>query len=98
MHVFIKDYQILKNIELDFKPGLNVITGPSNNGKSSIIKAIKAAIYTETGSTPIRFGCDFYLVQIKNNNHSVLFQKKQTTATYVVDKETYSKFGTNTPI
>ena len=40
----IKDFQIIKKATLEFTPGLNVIIGPSNNGKTSILKAIKAAL------------------------------------------------------
>ena len=42
MKVQIKNYQIIKDANLEFIPGLNVIIGPSNNGKTSILKAIKA--------------------------------------------------------
>lgn len=55
MKVSISNYQIIKQAVLDFKPGFNVIIGPSNNGKSSILKAIKSAVYTESGTTPIRY-------------------------------------------
>ena len=40
MDVLIKDFQILNQVNLKFNPGFNVIVGPSNNGKSSILKLI----------------------------------------------------------
>ena len=88
----IKDYQIIRQAVLDFKPGLTVLVGPSNNGKSSIIKAMKAAIYTESGTTPIRNGADSYIVGIQKDNHTVIYQKKEGNTRYVVDGEKYSKF------
>lgn len=97
MKVSIKNYQILKQIALEFKPGFTALIGPSNNGKSSVLKAIKAAAYTEPGTTPIRHGTDSYIVGIQNNNHVVMYQKKEGNTKYVVDGEKYSKFGFNTP-
>lgn len=95
--VSIKDYQIIKQAVLDFEPGLTVLVGPSNNGKSSIVKAIKAALYTEPGSTPIRHGAKFYLVGIQDNGHVIAYQKKDGSSKYLVDGKSYSKFGVNTP-
>lgn len=36
----VKGYRSLKNIEIDFSPGINVIVGKNNSGKSNIIKAL----------------------------------------------------------
>ena len=65
--VTLKDFQIIKKANLEFIPGLNVIIGPSNNGKSSILKAIKSCIYTTPGSTPIRAGQNSYTVGLGYN-------------------------------
>lgn len=95
--ISVQNYQIIRNAVLEFKPGFTTIIGPSNNGKSSIIKALKAAIYTESGTTPIRYGESSYIVGIQNSNHVVIFQKKENSSKYIVDGQTYSKFGINTP-
>ena len=97
MKVSVKDYQIIKQAILDFKPGLTSIIGPSNNGKSSILKAIKSAVYTEPGSTPIRNGAQSYIVGIQDNGHTVVYQKKDGSSKYLVDDKSYSKFGLSTP-
>ena len=97
MRISVKDYQIIKQAILDFKPGLTSIIGPSNNGKSSILKAIKSAIYTEPGSTPIRNGAQSYVVGIQDNGHTVIYQKKEGSSKYLVDGQSYSKFGLSTP-
>lgn len=93
----VKDYQIIKKASLEFIPGLNVITGPSNNGKSSIFKAIKANIYTTPGTSPIRAGQSSYAVGITYNGHTVILQKGLKESVYLVDGEKYTKFGTTTP-
>lgn len=95
--VAIKDYQIIKKASLEFIPGLNVITGPSNNGKSSIFKAIKANMYTVPGTNSIRAGQSNYAVGITYNGHTVILQKGLKESIYLVDGEKYTKFGVNTP-
>lgn len=97
MKVQVKNYQIIKNAEAEFVPGLNVIIGPSNNGKTSFIKAIKSLIYTEPGSTPIRFGTQSYIVGIQYNGHTVILQKGLKDSAYLVDGEKFTKYGTSTP-
>lgn len=42
--VTIKNFQSHRNTELNFVPGINIITGASDNGKSSIIRSIDWAI------------------------------------------------------
>ena len=97
MDISIKNYQIIKKAELSFIPGLNIILGPSNNGKSSILKGIKALLYTTPGTTPIRQGETSYIIGLKYNGHVVLLQKGMKESVYVVDGERYTKFGTTTP-
>ena len=82
----IKDFQIVKKASLEFIPGLNVIVGPSNNGKTSILKAIKAAIYTIPGATPIRSGQTSYAVGLNYNGHTVILQKGLKESIYLVDR------------
>jgi len=38
--VFIKNYRSIKELEVSFKKGKNVIVGRNNSGKSNIVKAI----------------------------------------------------------
>ena len=58
--VSIKDFQIIQNANLTFQRGLNCLIGQSNNGKSAILRAIKAAIYNYPGTTSVRLGCNNY--------------------------------------
>lgn len=96
MKVEVQDYQIIKKAKAEFIPGLNIIIGPSNNGKTSLIKAIKSLLYTEPGNTPIRNGQPNYKVGIEYNDHKVILQKGKDSF-YSVDGEKYSKYGTSTP-
>ncbi|HEY8345953.1 MAG TPA: AAA family ATPase [Symbiobacteriaceae bacterium] len=50
-HVLIENFQSHERTELDFGPGLNVIVGPSDHGKSAILRAIRWALYNEPRGT-----------------------------------------------
>lgn len=52
----IKNYQIIKNAELEFRPGLTLLRGRSNNGKSSVFKAFKQLVYNTSGTDYIKHG------------------------------------------
>lgn len=97
INVNVKDFQIIKSAKAEFIPGLNLIIGPSNNGKTSFIKAIKSLLYTEPGTTPIRSGQPFYSVGMTLNGHTVILQKGLKESSYIVDGKKYSKYGTSTP-
>ncbi|HYF78693.1 MAG TPA: AAA family ATPase [Symbiobacteriaceae bacterium] len=55
--VLIENFQSHARSELTFGRGLNVIIGPSDNGKSAILRAIRWALYNEPrGSEFVRSG------------------------------------------
>ena len=92
LEVQIHDFQIIKDAKLKFVPGLNVIQGESNNGKTAIFRAIKSAIYNVPGTTNVRYGADSYLVGIGYNGHTVIY-KKGTETIYLIDGQQYNKPG-----
>lgn len=92
VNLSIKDFQIIKNANLSFLPGLNCIIGQSNNGKSAIMRAAKACIYNEPGTTSVRLGCNNFAVGIQMNGHTVILQKGNNSL-YKIDNEVYGKIG-----
>jgi exonuclease SbcC len=55
--VLIENFQSHARTELLFGPGLNAILGPSDNGKSAILRAIRWALYSEPrGADFVRSG------------------------------------------
>jgi len=92
VNLSVKDFQIIKNANLSFLPGLNCIIGQSNNGKSALMRAAKACIYNEPGTTSVRIGCNNFAVGLQMNGHTVILQKG-TNSIYKVDSEVYGKIG-----
>ena len=54
--VIIEDFQSHRYTELELAPGFNVIVGPSDQGKTAILRAIRWVIYND------RRGTDFIRV------------------------------------
>ncbi|UCE66532.1 MAG: AAA family ATPase [Candidatus Zixiibacteriota bacterium] len=46
-HLLLKDFGRFDNFECDFSPGLNIIKGPNEAGKSTIVEALTAALYLD---------------------------------------------------
>ncbi|MFZ5817844.1 MAG: AAA family ATPase [Bacillota bacterium] len=49
--LLIENFQSHVRSELTFGPGLNVIIGPSDNGKSAVLRALRWALYNEPRGT-----------------------------------------------
>lgn len=100
MLVKIKNYQRIRQAKLEFIPGLNVIVGQSNNGKSAIIRAIETAIYNISREGHVTLGETKSLVGIQYNGHEVIWRRDTDSAsqvTYRVDGKVYSKLGKGQP-
>lgn len=95
MQVNIKNYQAIKDVELTFDPGITAIVGNSNNGKSSIIRAIEAAINNKGGSGFINYDADECEVTIKDNDVEIKWVKstKAGKSHYVINGDKVDKIG-----
>jgi exonuclease SbcC len=93
--VKIKNYQAIKDVDLSFEPGITAIVGNSNNGKSSIIRAIEAAINNKGGSGFINYDADQCEVTIEDNGSEITWVKsnKQGKSHYVINGKEVSKIG-----
>ena len=92
INLSVKDFQIIKSANLSFLPGLNCIIGQSNNGKSALMRAAKACIYNESGTSSVRLGCNNFAVGLQMNGHTVILQKGNNSL-YKIDNEVYGKIG-----
>jgi len=95
MKVVIKNYQAIKDVELEFKPGITAIVGNSNNGKSSIIRSLEAAINNKGGDSFINYDADQCEVTIEDNGSIIKWvkSKKQGKSHYIINGQKLSKIG-----
>jgi DNA repair protein SbcC/Rad50 len=84
--VIIENFQSHEKTILDLEKGLNVITGPSDQGKSAIIRAVKWVLYNEPrGIDFIRQGTTTARVTIEmNNGCSIIRERSKSKNRYEV--------------
>ena len=63
-HIYIKNFAIIREIDIDLEPGFNIITGETGTGKSIVIQAISTALGSRGSSSLVTKGCDRALVQL----------------------------------
>jgi len=57
-YLHIRDLALIEDMELDFGPGINVLTGETGAGKSFILKAIQFLLGEKLGGGMVRPGCE----------------------------------------
>lgn len=63
-HISIHDFAIIENNEIDFTPGLSVITGETGSGKSIVVTAISLALGARADSSYVRNGKEKAIVEL----------------------------------
>ena len=95
----IDNYQIIKHGEILFRPGITLITGSSNNGKSSIFKAYKQLIYNLSGNTYINQNADKCKLTLENNDYKIVYNKTKSKSSYNITTSdgtlSFDKLGVN---
>lgn len=87
----IKNYQRLEDIEIELDYGINLISGSSNNGKSSVIRAVRDLIFNKVSKDKIRHGQNSVMIEIDN---AIVTRDKKGTI-YTIDEEKLEKVGRN---
>ncbi|SDC50789.1 MULTISPECIES: AAA family ATPase [unclassified Candidatus Frackibacter] len=102
--ITIENFQSHNQTIIELSDGLNVITGPSDTGKSAIIRALRWVLYNEPlGDEFIQVGTNQCRVGILlANGYRVIRERSNRENRYVVidptgEKEIYSGFGTKVP-
>lgn len=94
MRVKVENYQAIKNAELKLDKGLIAIVGPTNSGKSSLIRAIKGAINNQRGTDFVTYDQDECRVTITENNNEIIWTKPvKKPATYTLNGREIAKVG-----
>jgi exonuclease SbcC len=102
--VILENFQSHKYTELEFDSGLNVIVGPSDQGKSAIIRGIKWALFNEpSGDFFIREGATECSVTVifSNNIKVKRYRSKTKNYYYLYDSDgnelVFQGFGSKVP-
>lgn len=94
----VKDYQSLKDVDIPFGR-FTVIVGPSGNGKSALIRALKALCFNQVGHRFIRHHQQKAWVRLTFGGGKVIeWEKpKDKGATYVAEGQEYTRTGRSVP-
>ncbi len=63
-HIRIENFAIIGHAEIDFAPGLNIITGETGAGKSIVATAISLALGARADSSYVRTGASKAVIQL----------------------------------
>lgn len=61
--LYIRDFAVIDELNLEFGSGLNLMTGETGSGKSIIVDAISIALGERSDSEAVRSGCDKAIVE-----------------------------------
>ena len=106
----IKDYMAHKDTELELGPGVTVLTGPNNSGKSAVVEALRSVAQNPVPHHVIRHGASKAVVRVeldsgeavewvRSRGNSVyhLFNADQNSDAPDNTPEVYAKFGRTPP-
>lgn len=78
----IKNYRSIKDLELQLKPGINIISGNTDSGKSTLVRALRDLFYHTTGSDHVTHGEENAEVIVDLGDHTVCWTKGETVNRY----------------
>lgn len=97
MKVQLSNVGIIKDCDLEFTPGINLIIGNSGSGKSTLMRCIYNTAMNGFSDSDVAFGKSSMTVTIENNGNIIQYHRnpkaKGEKSYYIVNGETYSKIG-----
>lgn len=93
LNISIQNFQSVKKIDLSFAYPVILITGPTDNGKSAILRAIKNALFENVGGGYFRkelkngkaVTASQILVDVETSIGKVKWSKQKTDSTYTLE-------------
>ena len=92
MKLKIKHFQSWKDAEFEFAP-FSVIVGPSNSGKTAIVRAIEAALFNTSGDQYITRGKKLCNVFLSLPESDIIKYVKGASAKYEINGANFSAIG-----
>lgn len=100
--IILKNFEAHQDSEIEFSDGLNIIVGPSNQGKSSIIRALALVVANRFDKQSVRTGCDFCSVTVETEKGWIKAERGESVNRWTVckngqEQKIYHSIGTDTP-
>jgi exonuclease SbcC len=92
--ITLSNYMSHVHTTLDLAPGLTVLVGPNNCGKSAVVSALESLCRNTSGEFMIRHGAKEATVTIETDDgHVITWKRKEQTASYVIDGREVHRLG-----
>lgn len=95
-NLLIKNFQRHKNLSIDLDPQVTVLVGPTDRGKSSVMRAIRWLFFNRAPRDFVRWGKKYAKVEATVNGKTIT-RKKGRKNQYIVDGKVLSAVGTKLP-
>jgi exonuclease SbcC len=83
----IDNFQSHQHTEVEFGSGLNVVVGPSDFGKSALVRALRWVLYNEPrGANFIRAGAKVCKVKVEMDEGAIVTRLRSTTGKNQFDR------------
>lgn len=102
LRVRVENFQSLASVEIELT-GLTAVVGPSDRGKSALVRAISAALFNLPGEYFVRTGTESATVTVgwlkgsAGDGHVVIWEKGGGKNQFTIDGAEYSKVGSKAP-
>jgi len=96
MYITIDNFQIIDHAEIELTPGMTVLVGPTDSGKSAIFRAIKSAVFNASGTDFIQQGQNKAEVKFEFDGNEIVWEKdakSSSPTTYYLNGQTLTKVG-----
>lgn len=98
LSIILRDFQVHPLLKLQLDPAVTTIKGPSDRGKSSILRALRWTCLNDfAGDAFIRTGADSTKVTLQIEDHRIGRGKGKIGNLYVFDGKKFRAFGQGVP-
>ena len=70
-HLHVKNLALIEEIEVEFGPGLNILTGETGAGKSILLGSMQLILGAKTSKNMIRENAPYALVELRAGCNSL---------------------------
>jgi len=90
----LQNYMSHAETELDLHPGVNVIIGPNNCGKSAILSALQTLLGDNDGDYMVRHGEKECVVEVHTDDpHVIVWHRRAGAIRYRIDGKEFARAG-----
>ncbi len=94
----IRNFQVHRHLDIQFDPRVTTIIGPSDSGKSAVIRALRwVCLNRPNGDAFIREGSGGVKVRLIVDGHKIVRRRGGSLNLYSLDKKNFKAFGNEVP-